>query len=252
MIKSIVVHDIPADALAAMERWYYREHSAEIVRRYGPWPARHESYLPVPAPPEAATFGVFNWRVTEGWWRELPEPGPRGALSFTPPPVWPTVATCFVPAQPSDDFAGSDSLPSATACLRWYVLVRYLPGVSVESGEEWFLGILVPEVLRQPQLRRFFSFRVITESSTLPGVWRGGGEPPADTILPTWHRLCELWYESLSDWRAATAEVAAAAAPPWAELATFPFVEPGRNFVSSFILERPTDEFLRDLRAYPS
>jgi len=27
-------------------------------------------------------------------------------------------------------------------------------------------------------------------------------------------------------------------------------VEPSRDFVSSFLLERPTDEFLRDLRGY--
>ena len=112
MIRSIVVHDIPADSVAAMERWYYRVHSPEFVRRYGPWLARHESYVPVPPPPEAAAFGVFSWRVTDGWWRELPAPGPQGALCFTPPPVWPQVATCFIPSQPTEDFLGWDALPA--------------------------------------------------------------------------------------------------------------------------------------------
>ena len=71
MIRSIVVHDIPADSVAAMERWYHRDHAPEIVRRYGPWLARHESFVPVPPPPEAAGFGVFSWRVTDCWWREI-------------------------------------------------------------------------------------------------------------------------------------------------------------------------------------
>jgi hypothetical protein len=87
VIKSIVVHD-----------------SVEIARRYGPWLARHESYLPVDAPADARAFGFYNWRVTEAWWRDVPLPGPQGALSFTLPPAWPTVATCFVPPQPTEDF----------------------------------------------------------------------------------------------------------------------------------------------------
>lgn len=40
-----------------MERWYHRDHSAEIARRYGPWLARHESYLPVDAPVDARECG---------------------------------------------------------------------------------------------------------------------------------------------------------------------------------------------------
>ena len=154
MIRSIVVHDIPADSVAAMERWYYREHAPEIARRYGPWLARHESFVPVPPPPEAAGFGVFDWRVTDCWWREVPEPGAKGALSFTPPPVWPQVATCFIPAQPTDDFLGSGMLPAEGACFRWHALQRYPDGVSAEEGERWFLETHAPELCRLPGLRR--------------------------------------------------------------------------------------------------
>ena len=35
MIKSIVMHDIPISHVAAMERWYFREHAPEINRRFG-------------------------------------------------------------------------------------------------------------------------------------------------------------------------------------------------------------------------
>ncbi len=37
MLKSAVMHDIPMDHVAAMERWYYRDHAPEINRRFGPW-----------------------------------------------------------------------------------------------------------------------------------------------------------------------------------------------------------------------
>lgn len=60
MIKSIVMHDIPMSHMAAMERWYFRDHAPEIVRRHGPWLARHESYLPVDAPVEARAYGFYN------------------------------------------------------------------------------------------------------------------------------------------------------------------------------------------------
>lgn len=56
MKKSIVVHQIPMDHIAAMERWYYQDHAPEICRRYGPWLTRHESYLPDDAPIEARGY----------------------------------------------------------------------------------------------------------------------------------------------------------------------------------------------------
>jgi hypothetical protein len=38
--------------------------------------------------------------------------------------------------------------------------------------------------------------------------------------------------------------------PDWATHEHYPFVAPGADFVSSFLLERPTDEFWRDSRGY--
>ena len=65
--------------------------------------------------------------------------------------------------------------------------------------------------------------------------------------------MYELWYDDFSAWRRAVVdEPPAYTAPPWATRSSYPFVEPGRDLVSSFLLARPTDEFLRDLRAYPS
>ena len=104
---------------------------------------------------------------------------------------------------------------------------------------------------RYPGLRRFFSYRVTDEDVRLPGVWREGGAPPPETVQHEWHRLSELWFDSFTAWRTAVVEGGGALTPPpWATRPAYPFVEPGRDFVSSFLLERPSDEFLRDLRAY--
>lgn len=251
MIKSIVVHDIPFDFFPAMERWYHREHSAEIARRYGPWLQRHESYLPLAVPAEAQAYGFYNWRVTEAFWREVPLPGPQGALSFTPPPTIPRVASCFVPPQPSEDFLGSDFIPAEKVGLRWYILLRYPQGVSRQEGEQWFLDVHAPEVMKQPGLYRFFSHQVIQDAPGLPGVWRPGDAPPESMTRVRWDRVIELWYETFSDWRRAVVEEPPLyTRPAWATRGAYPFVEPFEDFVSSFILERPNDEFLRDLRSY--
>ena len=251
MIKSIVVHDIPISQIAAMERWYYKDHAPEINRRFGPWLTRHESYLPVDAPPEARAYGFFNWRVTEGWWREIPETGPKGNLSFTIPPVWPKVATCFIPAQPMEDFLGGELQPHEKNVLRWYILFKYPDGVSKDDGEKWFLDVHAKEVMKQPGLYRFFSYQVIKEAIGLPGTWAPGKMPPADMILHSWDRLIELWYETFDDWRESIIESPPQySKPSWATRDKYPFVEPFVDFVSSFILERPNDEFWRDSRGY--
>ena len=263
MIKSIVVHDLPIDWIPALERWYHRDHSPEIARRYGPWLERHESYIPLDVPADARAFGFYNWRVTECFWRELPKPGPQGALSFTPPPVWfSRVATCLVPPQPTEDFLGFDCIPSEKVGLRWYILLRYPTGVPWEEGERWFLDVFAPEVARQPTLYRFFSYQVLRgggasdggqgpgvhELGLLPGTWRPGDGGPAET---RWDRVLELWYETFSDWRASIIQQPPRyTVPAWATSDIFPFVRPYEDFVSSFILERPNDEFLRDLRSY--
>ena len=87
MIRTFALHDVPVTNIAAMERWYYRDHAPEIVRRYGPWMARFECYIPVPAPADACTYGFYNWRLTEGWWRDFPGREQHSRPSLHPSPV---------------------------------------------------------------------------------------------------------------------------------------------------------------------
>ena len=72
-----------------------------------------------------------------------------------------------------------------------------------------------------------------------------------DLHIRSWDRVIELWYETFSDWRSAVVEEQPHyTAPSWATNPEYPFVKPFEDLVSSFILERPTAEFLPDLRAY--
>ena len=252
MLKSVVVHDIPMSQVAAMERWYWRDHAPEISRRFGPWLARLDSYLPVDAPAEARIHGYFNWRVTEGYWREMPQPGPRGNLAFTVPPVWPRVATAFFAAQPTDDFCGGGLQPAERPVLRWYCLSRYPDGVGERNGESWFLDVHAKELAAAGGPYRSFSTKAHKERLPLPGEWPPGKTPPRDSVLHAWDRLTELWFETFDDWRIFNQEVAPSfTRPAWATAPHYPFVRTGREFVSSFLLERPTDEFVRDGRGYP-
>jgi hypothetical protein len=250
MLKSVVVHDIPMNSVAAMERWYYRDHAPEINRRFGPWLVRHDSYHPVDAPADARAYGFFNWRVTEGYWRELPEPGPGGNLAFTVPPVWPRVAAAFFPAQPTEDAAGGAIQPHERQVLRWYCLSRYPPAVDRSAAERWFVDIHLRELSALGNPYRVFSTRARDEHLPLPGEWPRDRLPPKDRVLASWSRLTELWFETFDDWRRFVNETELTP-PPWAAReARYPWLELGQEFVSSFLLERPTDEFARDARGY--
>jgi hypothetical protein len=258
MLKSIVMMDLPIDEIASMERWYYRDHSSEIARRYGPWLQRHESYVALPAPPDAREYGFYNWRVTECHWREVPLPGPKGAYCYTPAPVWNPVAACAVPAQPTEDFFGWDGFATDRACIRWYMLFRYPRGVRLADAEDWYVNVHAPEVVKQPGLRRFFSFRALKPPVALPGMWHPKATPPDDMMMVQWDRVTELWYDSFAAWRKAVIESPPKYTPPeWATdpffidgYDEFPFFKPGTDLVSTFLLERPSDEFLRDTRYY--
>jgi hypothetical protein len=247
VIKSYALHDIPVNHIASMERWYNRDHAPEIVRRYGPWLTRFESYLPVPAPADAQEYGFYNWRMTEGWWRELPAGDLEKDAFFTPPRISPRVAACFVPVRPTEVFVQGGFLPLEKAPIRWLMLLRYPDGVSCEQGEEWFLSTHAPEVAQQPGLLRFHGYQVILEDLTVPGNWRADTAPPGEQVQTSWHRVSELWYETFDDWRQAVGTTPPAyTKPSWATQETFPFVD----VASTFLLERPNDDYLKDLRGY--
>jgi hypothetical protein len=258
----IIVNIKSMDYLPLMERWLLRDHAAEFVGSVGHSLARYVSHRAVPAPPDAMTYGYYNWRVTEVWMRGSPgggggQGGSMHLLSVTWPKDYEKItehsfaakgwngrpngphpaAQCTIPVRPTNDFKGSELTLGDKNILRWYFVFKYPEGVSVEEGEDWYLNVHAKEAVQQPGLTRFFSYRVM---ESMPG------RPPS-----RWHRLTEQWYESFSGWRESVIESPPKyTKPPWAKYDKYPFFEPYVDFVSTFILEKPTNDFLRDDLSY--
>lgn len=252
MHRSLVLHQIDMDDIATMERWYYLQHSAEIARRYGPWLCRHESWMPVPAPEDAKAYGFFNWRLTQTYWREEPLPGPRGELAFTPSPV-PLVrcASTHIPAQCTEDFKGYNLLPYEKENLRWVQFIRYPDGVDKERADRWYVEVMAPAVCKHHALHRFFSSKTIQVAGGLPGVWREQDRGRLKSGKDRqWDRVSEMWFESFRDWRDFVTHAPEVELPDWAQQTTFPYLNCGDTFISTFVVEQPTNDFLAEKRVY--
>ena len=117
MIRQIVSGFLHGHDPIIAERWYYRYHCKEVVRAFGPWLRRYETYKTLPPPPQAERFGVRGGFLTELWYANLEdyveaEPYDR---KWTPMPPLPAgtaeVEPChiLVPARPTEDLLGTRS-----------------------------------------------------------------------------------------------------------------------------------------------
>jgi hypothetical protein len=264
MIKSIfMLHsaDLPNE-LPAFERWLLRYHAPEVMAKDIGLQVRFISYRPIPAIPEVLNYGYYNMRVTEVWFRSAAEleeleplqhaPGRTDrVLGFTwqapwakqpirwkepKPGVPPRIAfSVFTPA--TDIFLGGKYRADEKSIIRWYTVMKYPKGVSLEAGEDWFLNTHVKETLQQPGLIAYFSSR----ACNMPGRY------PVE-----WVRLTELWYEDFNSWKKAVIDSPPHyTKPPWATRDKYPFLEPYTDFASTFILERPDHDYMRDAHSYP-
>lgn len=244
--------------LPMMERWFYRDKAMETISQLGPMLYRYVTYRALPAPEGGLAFGYYNWRMIEHWWHDSPfrkglEYGT--ALSEYLPPhhnealglplddedsetrEWrpPAPVLIFVPTRPTEDFKGAHLSLADGSNLRWITIFRYPEGVSKEEGDDWYINVHAKEVCEQPGLKRFFSFHAIEPSS----------------IVGPWARVSELWYEHHEGWRKAVIDSPLRyTRPPWSSFAAYPFLRPGIDFVSTFLLERPECDFLREYRGY--
>lgn len=242
MIRTIIFHHLlDMNDLPAVERWFYRYHIPEVLRGR---PLSYVSYRAVPAPPGAERYGLFNYKIHENVHSEEGEI-PLALTAMTPEVVPLRVIMVNVPVSPTNDFAGSDLSLGEKTILRWVTVHRYPRGVSAEEGDAWFVDVHAPEVLRQPGLTRFFSYRVLP--SPVPvrkGVSRFLHE--RSSVSSDWHRVSELWYEDSRGWvESVLNSPPAYTSPPWRSYQEYPFFEPDADFASMFILERPTDDWVR-------
>jgi hypothetical protein len=151
---------------------------------------------------------------------------------------------CFVPWKATEDFVGGEVTPAEKSVLRWVSIFKYPEGVPVEEGEDWYLNVHAKEVMQQPGLTRFFSYRALEIADPLPGWRLPPGQP--GHVSP-WLRVSEQWYESFSGWRKSIIESPPAyTRPHWGNHDEYPFLKPAVDFWSIFLMEFPTTDMLRD------
>ncbi|MGD9211489.1 MAG: hypothetical protein PVI90_11960 [Desulfobacteraceae bacterium] len=259
MIRSYLILNLTSwDYLPLMDRWLYKDHAMETMNQVGPILRRYATYRSVPPPDGASAYGYYNWRMTEHWWAESPfrkgVMGHGSALSE----VWPekygdalgiptgegprgkkwkgkAPAFIFVPFRPTEDFKGSRLTIADGTILRWVIMFKYPEGVSEEQGDDWYINVHASQVSQHPAVKRFFSFKAVDPSS----------------IVGPFVRVSELWFENHSAWRKAVIEDPPEyTKPEWATKDQYPFLEPDTDFISTFLLERPECDFLRDYRGY--
>jgi len=207
-------------------------------------PVSYVSYRAVPAPPGAEDYGYFNYKLHENLLSEAGPP-PLGLTGMTPEVVPLKTIMVNVPSSPTEDFKGAGVSRYEKTILRWVTVFRYPEGVSAEEADDWYVNVHAPEVMRQPGLTRFFSYRVLPPN---PAVQAGVSSflHPRSAGSFDWHRVSELWYEDGNGWVDSNlTSPPPYTEPPWATYHKYPFFQPGTDFGSTFILERPSDDWLR-------
>jgi hypothetical protein len=240
--------DLPNE-MPAFEKWYLRYHAAEVIHKDGPWLTRFVAYRPLPVIPQALSYGYYNMRVIECWYRSVEErSGAEDMFRFTWQAPWakkpvewgkfiiPRVSiNVAIPAP--DIFLACKYSADEKTILRWYIVTKYPKGVTLQQGEDWFVNIHSKEVLKQPGLIGYFSSRAVQ----IPGY------PP-----DAWVRLSELWYEDFNGWKESVIDSPPKyTRPSWTKYDKYPFLEPYVDFTSTFLAERPDIDYLKEARPFP-
>ncbi len=249
MSKLFIIHKInDENDRPALERWFHRYHVPEVMTQ-NPWTVKYLLYRVVPAPQGGEAFGYYNYRVHENWVLDNSmRRGEKGLLSMTQQPGACDAIVVNMPAEPTEDFLGREFCFDDFTILRWVCAFRYPDTISVEEGEDWYLNTHVPEVKKQPGLKRFFSTKAhIKEGGILP---QGDDFIEHDNLFfKQWHRVSELWYENNNGWTDAIIKNPPHyTKPDWATHDQYPFLIPGMEFISTFILERPDVDYIREYK----
>lgn len=253
MAKMLIVHHLPdCNDLPALERWFWKYHCPEVLQQ-APWMSRYVMYRAVSAPPGAEAYGYYNYRVHENWvYSSQERRGSNGCLSMTPQPAPMQVIVAHIPAEPTDDFLGADMRYGEKTILRWVTVFRYPEEISPEEGDEWYLNVHVPQVMKQPGLIRFFSHKAIHSNQQRSPLPHSTKLKPFFTdsgplFFKRWHRVSELWYEDSKGWfESIIKSPPCYTKPAWAKQEKYPFLVPGNEFISTFLLERPDQDMLRN------
>lgn len=246
--------------LPAAYRWLYRHHIPDGISQFAPYVTKYATYRALPLPSGAEDFGTYNWIMTEHHF--LLSPFGKLGLAFAEyfdeqyleltrqpvggelrPGIWsgsregyhPT-AMALTPIFWEDDLKGADRTIEDGPNYRWLIMFKYPPSVSREIGDRWFLEIFAAALIGRLEVNRFLSSRVLDDPC--PG--------PFD-------RVAEIWFDDSKGWGAAIAAVRTfVEKPSWAEWDQFPFLEPYKDLVGEFLLDRPESDHLQQYRGYIS
>ncbi len=246
MIKTLIFHHLlDVNDLPAAERWFRRYHVPEVLRNH---PVSYVSYQAVPPPPGAEDYGCFNYKLHENIAGGEGEQQ-LGLLAMTPEVVPLKVVMVNLPATPTEDFLGGSASRDRTI-LRWVTVFRYPDGVDVAEADEWYVHTHAREVLQQPGLTKFFSYRVLP-SAVAVQAGRSTFLHPASVVSSAWHRVSEQWYENGRGWvESILRSPPSYTKPAWATHDRYPFLRPGTEFGGIFILETPTHDWIREIRPF--
>lgn len=161
----------------------------------------------------------------------------------------------MLPPQAEEDLKGGYTTPEEAVCLRWLLFLQYPRELSAEEGHRRFREILAPRIVQEPHVYRAFTSAALTQEIHLPGVWPPEAEAQMHKLgSPAnhrWDRMVELWFQTFADWEAFVASpLWQGAEAAWSEHPFFPFLKPCEHMVSTFLLERPAFDWLKDQPVY--
>ena len=244
--------------------WLYKYHVPESISQFSPYVTKYSTYRALPLPKGAKDYGTYNWIMTEHYWLVNPfntsktstpngiafkETYDKHYLEITCQPTddglrpdkWvgtrngyhPTVFA-FVPIFWEDDFKGSNRTTEDGPVFRWLIAFKYPDGISQKEGDKWFKNVFAPQIVKLPEVVRFISSRVLKTPKTSP-----------------FQRVAEIWFNNSKQWEKAMSEVKDKVnKPSWATYGTFPYMEPYKDFVGIFLMERPDENHLTQYNGY--
>lgn len=266
-MRSIIMVSVRDDSdLPAAYRWLYKYHVPDSISQFAPYVTKYATYRALPLPKNAENFGTYNWIMTEHYWLINPfntskTAAPNGLafkevfskeyLEITRQPTdgdlrpssWsgskdgyhPTVFA-FIPMFWEDDFKGSERTIEDGPNYRWLIAFKYPDGVSQEDGDKWFKDSFVKELTKLPEVNRIISSRVLSTPRTSP-----------------FQRVAEIWFDNSKQWEKAMSEIENKVQKPnWATYDKFPYIEPYKDFVGEFLLDKPESDHLIQYKGYLS
>jgi len=266
-MRSFIMVSVRDDSdLPLAYRWLYKFHVPDSISQFAPYVSKYATYRALPLPKNGEDYGTYNWIMTEHYWLINPfnssaSAAPNGLafketyskeyMEITRQPTdgdlrpshWvgsregyhPTVFA-FAPLFWEDDFKGSERTIEDGANYRWLIAFKYPDGVTQEQGDKWFKEVFAPEMAKLPEVNRVLSSRVLNSPRVSP-----------------FQRVAEIWFDNSKQWeKAMTVAKTKIAKPSWANYGSFPYMEPYKDFVGEFLLDKPESDHLQQYKGYIS